>query len=336
MHMINNTLTFFHNGFIRPFMLRKVILTATLLLAGLLIIVAQPVKQHGNLAVKGINLVNVNGETIMLQGVSYGWHNWWPRFYNKGTVEWLANDWNCSIVRAAMGVGPKQSYLDKPEWSKKLIETIVQAAIDNNIYVIIDWHSHELHLDAAKIFFREMASKYGKYPHVIYEIFNEPVNDPWTVIKDYSVEVIKTIREVDPDNIILIGSPHWDQDLHLVADDPITGFSNIMYTLHFYADTHKQELRDRGDYAMQKGIPLFVSESAGMAANGNGPLNCEEWHRWIDWMKKNNISWITWSIADKNETCSMLYPAASSTGNWKETDLKESGIKTRALLRNQP
>lgn len=297
---------------------------------------AQPVKQHGNLAVNGINLVNKNGESIMLQGVSYGWHNWWPRFYNKGTVEWLANDWNCSVIRAAMGVGPKQSYLDKPERSKELIETVIQAAIDNNIYVIIDWHSHELHLDAAKSFFREMALKYGNYPHVIYEIFNEPVHDPWALIKDYSIEVIKTIREVDPDNIILVGSPHWDQDLHLVADDPITGFTNIMYTLHFYADTHKQELRDRGNYALQKGIPLFVSESAGMAANGNGPLNYGEWNRWIEWMKKNNISWITWSIADKNETCSMLYPSASSTGNWKETDLKESGIKTRALLQNQP
>jgi endoglucanase len=84
------------------------------------------------------------------------------------------------------------------------------------------------------------------------------VNDPWSVIKDYSVEVIRTIRQNDPDNIILVGSPHWDQDIHLVADDPITGFDNLMYTLHFYAATHAQSLRDRGNYALKKAIPLFV------------------------------------------------------------------------------
>ena len=271
----------------------------------------------------------------MLQGVSYGWHNWWPRFYNKESVKWLANDWSCTVIRAAMGVGPQKSYLDAPEWSRGLIETVVEGAIENDIYVIIDWHSHSIQTKAAKQFFGEMAEKYGKYPHVIYEIFNEPVNDPWDTIKAYSIEIIKTIRAIDPDNIILVGSPHWDQDIHIAADDPIKGYDNLMYTLHFYANTHKQYLRDRGNYALEKGLPLFVSESAGMAANGDGPLNHGEWQLWIDWMKKNQISWITWSVSDKNESCSMLLPSAASTGGWKEQEMKESGIKTRELLRSK-
>jgi endoglucanase len=283
--------------------------------------------------VKGIQLTDQNGKPVMLAGVSYGWHNWWPRFYNKESVKWLHEDWGCSVVRAAMGVGPQKSYLDMPEWSIEKIGAVVQGAIDNNIYVIIDWHSHELKTSEAKAFFAEMAEKYGTYPHVIYEIFNEPVKDSWQDVKTYSIEVIKAIREKDPDNIILVGSPHWSQDLHLVADNPITGFNNLMYTVHFYAATHKQFLRDRCDYAMKKGIPVFVSESAGMEASGNGPIDYAEWNIWIDWMKKNQLSWISWSIADKNESCSMLNPTASSEGNWKESDLKESGIKTRELLR---
>jgi endoglucanase len=314
--------------------MKKYCIVIFLFFTGIAFISAQPVKEHGKLAVKGINLVDEHGKTVMLQGVSYGWHNWWPRFYNKESVKWLADDWGCNVVRAAMGVGPRRSYLDAPEWSQGLIETVIQGAIDNDIYVIIDWHSHEIHVDAAKRFFKEMAEKYGKYPHVIYEIFNEPVNDPWDTIKAYSIEVIKAIRAADPDNIILVGSPHWDQDVHIVADDPIRGYDNLMYTLHFYAATHKT-LRDRGNYALQKGLPLFVSESAGMAANGNGPLNYEEWNLWIDWMKKYQISWITWSIADKDETCSMLLPSAAATGGWKEFDMKESGIKTRELLRKK-
>ncbi len=298
-----------------------------------IIVNAQPVRIHGNLSVSGTKIIDQNGNPIRLQGVSYGWHNWWPRFYNKETVKWLSEDWGCNVVRAAMGVEPKKGYIDSPDWSKEKIEAVINAAIANDIYVIIDWHSHGIQLEPALAFFGEMEQKYGKYPHVIYEIFNEPVKDSWSDVKAYSIEVIKKIRESDPDNIILVGSPHWDQDVHLVADDPITGYSNLMYTLHFYAATHKQSLRDRGDYALNKGIPLFVSESAGMEASGNGPINYEEWTKWIDWMKKHQISWITWSISDKNETCSMLDRRASSTGNWKEEDMKESGINTRKLIR---
>jgi endoglucanase len=215
------------------------------------------------------------------------------------------------------------------------MEAVIQGAIDNNIYVIIDWHSHTIKLNEAKVFFTEMAGKYGKNPHIIYEIFNEPVKDSWPAIKDYSIELIKTIRAIDPDNIILVGSPHWDQDIHLVADDPIKGFSNIMYTSHFYAATHGKSLRDRCDYAIKKGVPIFISESAGMEASGNGPINYTEWQSWIDWCQANKISLVTWSIADKNESCSMLKTSASSTGEWKEQDLKEAGVKTRELLRKQ-
>lgn len=232
-----------------------------------------------------------------------------------------------------MGVEPDKGYMKDPEWSVGVIEEVVDAAIANGIYVIIDFHSHGLHLEAAKQFFAEMAQKYGAYPNVIYEIYNEPVFQSWQEVKAYSIEVIDVIRQYDPDNVILVGSPHWDQDIHLVADDPITGYSNLMYTVHFYADSHGQELRDRSNYALKKGIPVFVAESAGMSANGDGPINYKSWQEWIDWMQANKISNVTWSVSDKNETCSMLYPTASTEGNWKDSDLKESGLKTREMIR---
>ena len=106
-----------------------------------------------------------------------------------------------------------------------------------------------------------------------------------------------------------------------------------MYTMHFYAGTHKQYLRDRCDSALKKGIPIFISESAGMEASGDGPINDEEWQRWIDWCEQHKISWITWSVSDKDETCSVLQKSASSNGGWKDEDLKESGIKVRDKLR---
>jgi endoglucanase len=294
---------------------------------------AQPVKTHGALKVEGTQLKNQKGNAVVLRGMSFGWHNYWPRFYNAGAVKWLHQDWHCSVVRAAMGVEPERGYIKQPEWSKEKVKAVVDAAIQEGIYVIIDWHSHNIQLEEAKAFFTEMAKTYGAYPNVIYEIFNEPDEESWKEVKAYSEELIKTIRAIDADNIILVGVPHWDQDIHLAADDPITGYSNIMYTVHFYAATHKQQLRDRSNYALKKGIPIFISESAGMEASGNGPMNYDEWYQWIDWAEQNKISWVTWSVSDKNETCSVLLPSADSEGLWEEKDLKESGVKTRELLR---
>ncbi|MEO6136491.1 MAG: glycoside hydrolase family 5 protein, partial [Ginsengibacter sp.] len=260
---------------------------------------SQPVKKLGHLHVDKTLLKDEKGNIVTLRGMSFGWHNWWPRFYNAGAVQWLATDFKCDIVRAAMGVEPRGGYLDKPSESQAMIEAVVDAAIKEGIYVIIDWHSHHIKKEEAIIFFTAMAKKYGKYPNIIYEIFNEPIRDSWKKVKEYSIDVIKAIRAEDPDNIILVGSPHWDQDVHIAADNPIQGYQNLMYTLHYYAATHKKDLRDSADYALQKGLPLFISESAGMEATGDGKIDVEEWNQWILWSEKNNLSWLTWSVADK-------------------------------------
>jgi endoglucanase len=294
---------------------------------------AQPVKKYGQLQVKGSQLCDAIGNAVVLRGMSFGWHNFWPRFYNAGAVEWLYTDWNCSVIRAAMGIELAGGYKQDSAGAIQKIEAVIDGAIKTGIYVIIDWHSHNINLQEAKSFFTQMAKKYGGYPNVIYELFNEPDYENWEEVKKYSIELIHIIRKYDNDNIILVGNPHWDQDINLVADAPLQGFSNIMYTVHFYAATHKQELRDRCDYALKKGIPIFISESAGMESSGNGALNEAEWIRWIDWAEQNKISWITWSVSDKDETCSVLYPTAASDGNWVKKDLKESGIKTKRLLK---
>jgi endoglucanase len=299
-----------------------------------LLLSAQPVQQHGKLHVSGTQLMDEHNQPVVLRGMSYGWHNLWPRFYNEQSAAWLAKDWHCSVLRAAMGVELNDSgYLHQPDWSQGKIEAVVNSAIRQGIYVIIDWHCHNIKLPEAKGFFAKMATKYGKYPNVIYEIYNEPDYESWDSVKIYSKQVIDTIRSIDKDNIILVGNPHWDQDIHTVAADPLTGYTNIMYTVHFYAATHKQWLRDRCDAALVKGIAIFISESAGMEASGDGPLNEEEWNKWIAWAEDKKISWITWSVSDKDETCSVLQKSASSDGNWKDEDLKESGLKSKALLK---
>lgn len=294
-----------------------------------------PAEEDARLSVEGTFLMNGKGERVVLKGVSFGWHNWWPRFYNASVVKMLKDEWNCTVVRAAMGVEPDGGYLTNPEKALDCIMTVADAAIENKMYVIIDWHSHGIHTEAAKDFFTKMAHRYKDSPYVIYEIFNEPVEDSWDTVKAYSEEVIRAIRTVDADNLILVGTPHWDQDIHLAADNPIKEYDNIMYTLHFYAATHKQELRDRADYALSRGLPLFVSECAGMEASGDGPVNQQEWDAWRGWMKKNDISWVCWSVSDKDETCSMVYADAPSEGKWTKSALKDWGQIVKAALQNR-
>jgi endoglucanase len=295
----------------------------------------QPVKQHGQLRVQGTQLVNKKGKPVVLHGMSFGWHNLWPRFYNKGAVKELVKKWNCTVIRASMGIELNdRGYLKSPEQSTNLMQHVIDACIKQGVYVIIDWHDHNIHTGQAKAFFAAMSKKYASYPNIIYEIYNEPDHESWPEVKKYSEEVIAAIRQNDKHNIILVGSPRWDQEIHLPAADPIKGYDNLMYTMHFYAGTHKQWLRNRTDSAMAKGLPIFVSECAGMEATGNGPLDVEEWNRFKAWMDERKISWVAWSVSDKNETCSVLKPSAASDGNWKEEDIKEWGRISKAALNN--
>lgn len=291
-----------------------------------------PVKKYGQLQVRGSQLCDQNGQPVVLRGVSLGWHNLWPRFYNKGAVDELTDKWHASVIRAAMGVKIEDNYLENPSFALQCMTPVIEEAIKDGVYVIIDWHAHDMYTDKAAEFFGKMSAKYGKYPNVIYELFNEPVEDSWESLKQYATTVIKAIRANDPDNIILMGCPHWDQDIDKVAASPIEGVSNVMYTVHFYAATHKQYLRDRMQKAVEGGLPVFVSECAGMEASGDGPLNEEEYDKWIDLMERLKISWVNWSLSDKNETCSMLLPRAKADGNWTDDVIKPWGKLVRKTL----
>lgn len=288
----------------------------------------------GQLEVKGTKLYDAHNNTIVLRGMSFGWHNWWPRFYNKDAVHELVSKWNCTVIRAAMGIEPDSGYIKNRSRSIELVTNVIDACIKENVYVIIDWHDHNIHQEEAVEFFSSMSKKYGANPHVIYEIFNEPDHETWAEVKGYSEAVIKAIRANDPDNIILVGSPHWSQDVHLAAADPIKGYTNLMYTMHFYAGTHKKWLRDRAEEAIKKGLPIFISECAGMEATGDGPLDHNEWKAFVHWMDEKGLSWIGWSVSDKKETCSVLERSAPSRGNWKEEEIKEWGKLVRLFLRS--
>lgn len=309
-----------------------------LALCGLLGTTHAATPRHGQLKVTGNKVTAADGSSISLMGMSYFWSNsgWGgERYYNANTVKYLKNNWKASIVRAAMGVNESGGYLHDSS-NKQRVKTVVDAAISEGLYVLIDFHCHTAsdYTSQAKAFFQEMARTYGNQPNIIYEIWNEPLQVSWSSkIKPYAETIISAIRAIDPDNLIIVGTPTWSQDVDVAALDPITGYSNIAYTCHFYANTHKQYLRDKIKLAMDRGIAVMVTEWGTCDASGNGGFNATETKTWLTFMKNNGISHCNWALNDKTETASALANGASTSGNWADSALTASGLLVRNAMR---
>lgn len=296
------------------------------------------VQEHGQLRITGNKIVDKNNEPVQLRGMSFFWSQWIGKYYTKEVVAWLKNDWQVSVVRASMAVNEDGGYVPNPEQEKQKIFTVIDAAIEEGIYVVVDWHSHhaEDYLAEAKVFFSEVAERYGDTPNILYEPYNEPLEDvSWVnVIKPYCEEVISAIREHDSDNIVVCGTSSWSQRVNQVIGNTIAD-DNVAYTLHYYAASHKQELRDIAQQALDNDIALFVTEFGVTEYTGDGFIDTEEANIWWKFLDDNKISWCNWSVADKVESAAILVPGASTTGGWNETDLTTAGQLVRGEIRNK-
>lgn len=297
-----------------------------------------PVSRHGALTIAGNRIIDQHGAPPQLRGVSFSWSIWGgQKYYNTDVVDWLVDDFNVSLLRLSMAIEPAGGYLENPDEQLALIHTVSEHAIQRGVYVLIDWHDHnaDKNLAEAKAFFQEMARRYTGIPNVIYEIWNEPERQSWPVIKAYSEEVIDAIREHDPDNLIVVGSPRWDQDVDVAALDPITGRHNLVYSFHFYASDpyHQDALRQKAETAMERGLPLFVTEWGVGESNGDGVFDRDKTARWMEWMEQHQLSWANWNLTDKEETTALVRPGASARGKWKTDELTEAGRYVREQLR---
>jgi hypothetical protein len=304
------------------------------------------VAMHGALSVRGNRIVDQGGTAVSLAGPSLFWGNkgWMERaeygpdaYYNADVVAYVQREWNAAVIRIAMGAESRGGYTHDPEGRWEKITAVADAAIAQGMYFIVDWHSHraEENPGAAVAFFRRVANRYGGTPNLIYEIYNEPLDTTdWAkVVKPYSEHVIRAIRELDPDNLIVVGTQTWSQDVDKAADDPIEGFDNLVYALHFYAGTHGKKLRDKADYALSRGLPIMVTEWGTVNANGDGGVDLESSREWVAWMRERNLTHCNWSLHSKREGASMLAPGSPPNADWTDDNLTASGRFVRNVIR---
>lgn len=300
-----------------------------------------PYGQHGALHVENGKLTDADGNIVQLYGMSTHGIAWFPQYINYDSFRTLRDDWNTNCIRLAMYTVEYGGYCaggDK-EQLKQLVRDGVSYATELGMYVIVDWHilsdcDPNQNKDEAIAFFREMSEAFADNDNVLYEICNEPNSGTsWDSIKSYAEEVIPVIREQKPDAVILVGTPTWSQEIDKAAASPLT-FDNVMYTLHFYAGTHKDDLRNRLETCAQNNLPVFVSEFGMCDASGNGANDFDSTTKWLDLLNKYQISFCCWNLANKDESSSVFKAASTALSDWTDEDFNESGRWIREYFRS--
>lgn len=286
--------------------------------------------------VSGGKLLDKNNQPVQLQGVSAHGLQWFPLVGNQ-TIAYSAEFLGAEAVRLAMYIEDYAPTDSSDYWGgytadrtamMQRVDQAINDAVNAGIYVLVDWHIHNIpgkYTAESTQFFSDIAKRYGHLPNIIYEICNEPVSVNWsTGIKPYANTVISAIRAIDPDGVVIVGTPNWSQDVDAAAQDPLA-FSNVMYALHFYAATHDiNTMKNKVQTALNAGAAIFVSEwgSSDVGTSRSDMLVAQQW---MDFMNQKGLSWINWSLGNKDEASSILAPTAPLSGPWVDADLTGPG-----------
>lgn len=293
----------------------------------------------GALQVVGTQLSAEDGRAVQLRGVSTHGLSWYPEYVNQEFFTELRNDWNANVVRLAMYTAESGGYCTDgdPEALYGLVRDGVQYATEADLYAIVDWHilsdNNPLqHADEAQDFFARISADLADNNNVLYEICNEPNGSTtWEDISAYADRIIPVIRENDPDAVIIVGTPTWSQEVDKAAAAPLAA-DNLMYTLHFYAASHQQDLRDRLKSAVEGGLPVFVTEFGICDASGDGRIDYASADAWVNLMDELDVSYICWNLSNKDEASALFKASCAKTSGFTKDDLSEEGVWVWDLL----
>lgn len=302
------------------------------------------VSKHGQLKVKGGSVCDASDKVVSLMGPSFYWSCSSALWWTKETVDYLVSKFNVQIIRLPVSIAPSEgspwngdptwnedNYYHRPDYCKKLVDEMVKAAIENDIYVIIDFHEHhaEHWVDLSKEFFTYFAEKWGEYPNVMYEIYNEPmtdVTDNGTVV-NYAKQIIPVIRAIDQKNIIIVGSTKYSREPHNVTAAG-QGYSNIAYTWHGYVEWGHQSDWDSNP-SWTTSVPIVVTEWGLNWSKNDGGL--------LQIYKNKSLINCFWSMGNKggdDGKWSILNSDCYKTTNWSDAEMTENGAYLLGVAKN--
>ncbi|NOU50520.1 cellulase family glycosylhydrolase [Pseudoalteromonas sp. JBTF-M23] len=293
--------------------------------------------RYGKLSVCGKTLCDKNNTPVQLRGMSSHGLQWFGlnKCLTQDSLATLANNWRADILRLSLYV-QEGGYVTNPASFTQQVNQLVALASDLDMYVLVDWHQltpgdPNDNLQYAKQFFHDIVAANKHRDNVIYDIANEPNGVNWQRIYDYAVEIIPTIRALNPDAVILVGTHGWstfgasDGGSYLdVLNNPLP-FNNVMYTFHFYAASHLDFHRDMLDKASNV-LPVFVTEWGTQDYRGEGPNNFASAQAYLDLMANKKISWTNWNFSDDWRSGAVFKVGACQAGTFDDSQLKEAGI----------
>ena len=291
---------------------------------------------HGRLSVKGNKIVDQNGKPITLHGMSlYCWAQQGTQFFNASAINHLAQDWKCTVIRIAI---LPSAYRKNPTNELDRVRTVMDACIANGIYAIVDWHSMggaQNDVESSQAFFSALATAYGKTPNIMYEPWNEPVQEAWPVIKAYHEAIIAMIRAIDPDSIIICGSRHWDQECaEASAESHYHFIEHRLFDPLLRGDPSAGASRQRGGGA-EKRCRSFCHRYGTTASTGDSDFDPDETQLWWNWLEKNQVCSANWSVAALGELSAAFKPGTNPTGPWTDAMLKPSGLLVRDYIKSK-
>ncbi len=291
-----------------------------------------PLERHGALRVEGTDLLDENGRNYQLYGLSTHGIAWYPQYVNYDAFLTLRDEWNLNCIRLSMYTTESGGYCGtgNKDFLERTVISGVDYATELGLYVIVDWHvlrdeNPMKNVEDAVSFFDKISSHYAESDNVVYEICSEPNGSTlWDDVREYADMVIPAIRANDPDALIIVGTPSWSQDVDKALEAPLD-YDNVMYALHFYAGTHKYWLRSKLEDCLEGGLPVFISEFGTCDSTGRGEVDHTQAEAWKKLIDKHNLSYISWNLSNKNETCSVIIPSCKKLSGWNDADLSEHG-----------
>jgi endoglucanase len=166
----------------------------------------------------------------------------------------------------------------EPQWLAKL-DDVVREAQAAGLGVILDEHdfdvcSQDVAACQARLsaFWQQVAPRYARAPrNVAFELLNEPHDKlNGEVWNNMLAQLLATVRETNPDRIVVVGPTHWNS----LADLPLLKLPadpNLLVTFHYYEPfqfTH-QGATWAGDWVMhQHGVKWgSAKDRAALAAD---------------------------------------------------------------------
>ena len=259
----------------------------------------------------------------------------------------LMTEWGANVVRLALNQGfwlQGSSVYDSSY--PAVIDQQIGWAHDAGLDVILDLHwsdrgdfgttpAQQRMADANSIaFWTEVATRYQDDGRVIFELYNEPHDIPWSVWRDGGPtgegwdaagmqQLYDAVRDTGAKNVVIAGGVDWAYDLSgLPGDTELDGY-NIMYATHPYDHANKQPDAWQTDWG-------FLTDDHAIIASEFGGFDCDTSYTQalIDYAETHAVSWTGWA----------WYPGGCDfpglIEDWNGTPSATGSIVRDALLAN--